>query len=224
MINEIKNKTKSILIIDDDELASSSFAKRLQRRGFATKLIFDSREAIPLILSEVFDLIILDLMMPNIDGLTILRKIRELYDPSQLPVIVISAIDESRDVISSFASGANDYIVKPVNIDAATARILGQLSQKELHKERILAREISAINSLVVTYQHEINNPLAVAKGQLHNLRKELQGEWTEKLDRIETSLDRIHEIMKKIKGITRQSEIEYDKYVGKTNMLKIKK
>ena len=213
---------KRILIVDDDELNSTAFAKRLERRGFHTKFVKDAKLALEVIAKEKFDLILLDIVMPEIDGISLLKQIRSKHSSEILPVIMVTVMDDSSDIFDAFEGGASDYITKPVNVDAAVSRIKGQLSVVELNQERIKKKELEAINAMVVTCHHEINNPLAIAKSELQLLAKNENKIDQEKLTKALEAINRIGLILKKIQEVSEKSEISYDLYENKTKMVKL--
>lgn len=218
-----KNAKRLILIVDDDELNSIAFAKRLEHKGFCTKVTTNSHTALEFIKKEHVDLVLLDIVMPDIDGISLLKEIRTKYSSEDLPVIMVTAIDDSSDIFDAFEAGANDYITKPVNIDAATSRIRGQLNAIELAIERTKKKELDAVNAMVVTYHHEINNPLAIAKSELQLLCQDVPDLDQESLNRIYTAFDRIETLLSKIKDIAEENKISFDLYANKSKMLKIK-
>jgi DNA-binding response OmpR family regulator len=215
--------SKRILIIDDDELNAKAFAKRLERRGFVLTVITNGSMALEVIEKEQINLVILDIVMPEIDGLSVLKQIRTKHAMDDLPVIMLTSLDDSSDVFNAFESGANDYITKPANIDAAASRIKSQLSAVELRFVRTKKKEIQAINALVVTYNHEINNPLAIARSELQSIAQDHPQIDKKRLEVIDNSFDRIMSILQKIKDLAENSQISYELYANKSKMLKIK-
>ena len=220
----IQESPKKILIVDDDELNSTALAKRLERRGYVAKVITNGTTLLEVLEKDQVDLVLLDIVMPEIDGLTLLKQIRTKYNSDELPVIMVTVIADGSDIFDAFASGANDYITKPVNIDVAASRIKGQLSAVELLIERIRKKEIEAINAVVITYHHEVNNPLAIAKSELQLLTKAQQSVDPKNLNKVIKSLDRIEEILKKIKEVADKNQVPYEFYASKSKMVKVKK
>lgn len=211
---------RRILILDDDQLNSNALAKRLERREMIVTVINDSKSLFDVIESQNIEMVLLDIVMPDENGIDVLKLIREKYDRNELPVIMVTAIDDSVDVMDAFKLGANDYITKPVHVDVAVARIKAHLSIVDLHREGIQRRELEAINAMITTYHHEINNPLSVALGCLDsNLAKDPKD-----LERLKTSLWRIADIVSKIKEVAESKQIEYQTYIGRTKMVKLKK
>lgn len=99
-----------ILITDDEKAIRESVADYLKAKGFSVALACDGFDALLKVKNEAFDLIILDVRMPNMDGLTACKKIREF---SNTPVLFLSAYGEENDFLNAFKAGCDDYIVKP---------------------------------------------------------------------------------------------------------------
>ncbi|MCA0149627.1 response regulator transcription factor [Rossellomorea vietnamensis] len=113
-----------ILIVDDDPDIRNLISVYLENEGIDTVQAEDAMEALKLLSSEEVDLIILDVMMPNMSGIDACMKIRE---ERQMPIIMLSAKSEDMDKIQGLASGADDYLTKPFNPLELTARVKSQL-------------------------------------------------------------------------------------------------
>jgi CheY-like chemotaxis protein len=111
-------KSLKVLMADDEEEALEVMARAVSRRGYTVIKAFDGQEAWEKIKTEDPDIILLDLMMPRMHGLTILKKLREDPLPNRLqPVVIISALDELEDVKKGFAHEADHYVTKPCTIE-----------------------------------------------------------------------------------------------------------
>src|SRR5205085_513637 len=119
-----------LLVVDDTEASREVAARWLKRTGFVVETAADGRAAIDLIGSKAFDLVLLDIMMPGINGLDVLRVIRERHPQADLPVIMATARDGSRDIVEAFGLGANDYVTKPLDFPVLVARVRTQLALK----------------------------------------------------------------------------------------------
>ncbi len=109
-----------ILVVDDEKVLVKGIKFNLENEGYQVEVGFDGEEAVELARNGNFDLIILDLMMPKIDGLQACMRIREF---SNVPIIMLTARSEDTDKIIGFEYGADDYITKPFNILEVKARI-----------------------------------------------------------------------------------------------------
>ena len=115
-----------ILVVDDEQLLVKGMKFNLESEGYTVETAYDGATAIDMAKSGGFDLIILDLMMPQVDGLTACMRIREF---SNVPVIMLTARSEDADKIIGLESGADDYITKPFNILELKARIRAAASR-----------------------------------------------------------------------------------------------
>ena len=113
-----------ILVVDDEQLLVKGIKFNLENEGYQVETAFDGKRALELARNNNYDLIILDLMMPEIDGLECCMKIREF---SNVPIIMLTARGEDADKIISFECGVDDYITKPFNILELKARIRAML-------------------------------------------------------------------------------------------------
>ena len=109
-----------ILIVDDEKLLVKGIKFNLEQDGYETETAYDGEEALKLARDKSISLIILDLMLPSIDGLTVCQKIREF---STVPIIMLTAKTEDMDKILGLEYGADDYLTKPFNILELKARI-----------------------------------------------------------------------------------------------------
>ncbi len=213
-----------ILIVDDDEITLDVMAERLQKRGFEVETLQDGRKIFPLLESGRIDLILLDVMMPQISGIDLLEKIRVGHKHIDLPVIMVTAKDSSTDIVKAFRAGANDYLLKPINMDVAVARITAQLTLKMYHTENLSKKEVETVNSMIITYNHQINNPLTVALGAVETLKRGglSQDEVSALLDKLKGKILNISEIVKKISDLE-NSRIETEQYTRNEKMVRIK-
>lgn len=119
-----------LLVVDDEEINRDLLQRRLERRGFQVVGAKDGLEALKYVESQHFDLVLLDIMLPGIDGLEVLRRIRSGEENHELPVVMVSAKDDSQGIVEALNIGANDYITKPVDFPVVLARIRTHLSHR----------------------------------------------------------------------------------------------
>lgn len=130
-----------ILIVDDISDNRTILTRRFQRRGFDVVEAETGLAAIDLIERNSFDLVLLDVMMPGIDGIETLKRIRAQKSASALPVIMVTAKSESENIASALELGANDYVTKPVDFTVALARASAQIGRKRAERQVIMANE-----------------------------------------------------------------------------------
>ena len=109
-----------ILLVDDEKVIVKAMKFNFEREGYAVEVAYDGEEALKLAKDKTIDIIVLDLMLPKIDGLTVCQKIREFSD---VPIIMATAKTEDMDKIMGLEYGADDYITKPFNILELKARV-----------------------------------------------------------------------------------------------------
>lgn len=111
----------TILIAEDERRIAQFLEKGLREAGYTTTVVTDGQDALAMALSGDFDLFILDIGLPSMDGFTVLRRLRE--ERGALPVIILSARDSVRDKVSGLEDGANDYMTKPFAFSELLARV-----------------------------------------------------------------------------------------------------
>lgn len=124
-----------ILVVDDNPTNCELLVRRLERRGFATVVAHGGIPALEKIDALPLDLVLLDINMPDMDGVEVLERVRQTHDQSDLPIIMVSAHGESEGIADTINKGANDYITKPVDFPVAFARIKTQLDVKRTHAQ-----------------------------------------------------------------------------------------
>jgi DNA-binding response OmpR family regulator len=122
--------TPRLLVVDDVEENREILRRRFTRLGYTVTEAEDGEKALEKIAAEPFDCVLLDIMMPGIDGLEVLRRVRQQHSEAALPVIMVTAKSASEDVVEALLMGANDYITKPVDMEIAGARVEMQLRRK----------------------------------------------------------------------------------------------
>ena len=120
---------KTILIVDDETTIVDMLVYNLQREGYETLTANDGEEAIKVALDKKPNLVLLDIMLPKVDGLAVCKRIRQSLD---IPIIMISAKDEEIDKILGLELGADDYITKPFSVRELVARVKANLRKSEM--------------------------------------------------------------------------------------------
>ncbi len=129
------SKSCNILAVDDDALNRGVIERIVTRKGHKVTLATDGKDALHKIRRDTFDLVLLDVMMPGIDGVDVLREIRNHYSMTDLPVIMVSALSDSEKVVELLDLGANDYVTKPIDAKVLQARMETQLSVVSANKK-----------------------------------------------------------------------------------------
>mgnify|MGYP003295152460 CR=1 FL=1 len=123
-----------ILIAEDDKELRQLFGHVLTKNGYMVKGVSDGKEALEALDLDYFDLIISDIMMPNMDGYELVRSLRDAGN--MVPVLMITARDAFDDMRMGFLSGSDDYMVKPININEMVLRISALLRRAQMINER----------------------------------------------------------------------------------------
>ena len=162
----------ALLVVDDNEDNREILGARLHQLGYTNvTLAADGREALDLVDRSSFDLVLLDLMMPGINGIEVLETLRGKQRLASLPVIMVSAASEQDSVVRCIELGAEDYLTKPVNVTMLRARVGATLEKKRLRdgaRERMveLGHELAAARELqvgMVPLDHEMeDSPVAM--------------------------------------------------------------
>lgn len=142
-----KNK-KTILIVDDEKPIVDILVYNLQKEGYNTLEANDGLEAIEIALNKKPDLILLDIMLPKLDGLAVCKRIRHTIN---IPILMLTAKDEEIDKILGLELGADDYVTKPFSVRELMARIKANLRKAEVNKsENISNEQESNTNKIIV--------------------------------------------------------------------------
>ena len=117
----------TLLVVDDSEINRDMLKRRLERKGYRVVTAENGEQALELVAREPIDLVLLDVMMPGLSGLDVLRIMRTTPAGKDLPVIMATARSDSTDIVEALDAGANDYVIKPLDLPVVIARIEAQL-------------------------------------------------------------------------------------------------
>lgn len=129
----VEREKKTILVVDDEQSIMELLVFNLQKEGYNTLQAYDGVTAVDMAINEKPDLILLDVMIPKLDGISVCKKIRYALNISNIPILMISAKDTESDKIVGLEMGADDYITKPFQIREVMARIKANLRKAELN-------------------------------------------------------------------------------------------
>jgi adenylate cyclase len=151
-----------ILVVDDDEGNRDVLSRRLSREGYAVSVAADGSAALAALASAPVDLVLLDVMMPGMDGYEVLTQLKARPELRSIPVLMISALDEIASVVRCIELGAEDYLAKPFDPVLLRARIGACLEKKRLHdQEATLRRELEAWNK---TLEERVSEQVALVE------------------------------------------------------------
>jgi diguanylate cyclase (GGDEF)-like protein/PAS domain S-box-containing protein len=121
----------TLLVVDDAEMNRDMLSRRLRREGYTVLVAGSGREALEIIDRQQVTLLLLDVEMPEMSGLEVLSTVRARYSRSELPIIMVTARQQSSDIVDALTLGASDYVTKPIDFPVAIARIETQLWLKQ---------------------------------------------------------------------------------------------
>jgi DNA-binding response OmpR family regulator len=217
----VKDQSR-VLIVDDQDFERALLSELVSDLGCEPRGLSSGVKIADVIEEFLPDLILLDLGLPDLPGDKVIQEIRARHSSSDLPVIVISGKSKSADIIELLKLGANDYITKPFEFEVCLARIELHLKLSLQQKKIGEFKEREVIGSMVTTYNHEINNPLAIALAGLELLKKNPND--LQRLETIRDALLRIANITEKIRNLVSDGTIVSEPYVsGETKLYKVR-
>lgn len=154
-----KAKGPKVLIVDDNVSNLDVLTRRIQRLGMEPHTANDGQLAMIRLEEEPFDLVLLDIMMPNMNGMQVLAKIKEDPELRGIPVIIISAVEDTKSIARCIELGAEDFLAKPFNPQILQARISASLEKKQLRDK---AEEFLETQSRLQRISHELNARLNI--------------------------------------------------------------
>ena len=164
----------SILIVDDQPINVQLLKRKLEREGLLVVPAYSGIEALDLISKSKPDLILLDVMMPDMDGIEVCRRLQSSADTRSIPVIFVTARTSKEGKIEGLNVGAVDYITKPIDLDETLARVQTQLrflavnrEMIDLQRRLVDARRAATIGAVTQGIAHNLNNLLGVVIGHL---------------------------------------------------------
>ena len=218
-----------ILVVDDTAANRLILESQLGDSGYKVTLAANGREALDLLFPNAddgeesengsgrFDAVVLDIMMPEVDGMQVLRQTRDSISSIDLPIIMATAKDRSADVVAALEAGANDYITKPIDTPILLARLSTQLELMRTHealrkaqKSLIHAAKMESIGYLAAGVAHEIRNPLAQIQMGADGLKRRIEDDpnGATLLEIIEDGVNRSDEIVRGLMGFSQEARL----------------
>lgn len=186
---------ETILLVDDTPANLSVLADCLSDAGYSLLVAEDGEDALALTARNAPDLILLDVMMPGIDGFTTCRRLKERAETRDIPVIFMTALADTTEKLKGFEAGAVDYITKPIQHEEALARVNTHLTIRRLQRE--LQQQLALKERFMRFASHDLRNPLCLIlmSGELAK-RKKPAPEIAEYLDSIHASAKQMQRIV----------------------------
>ncbi len=192
----------NILIAEDDAISRRLLEINLNRWGHSVVVCHDGAEAWKVLQAKDAPLlVILDWMMPNLDGLSLCRRLRELPHGQLIYIIILTAKTEKSDIIEGLSAGANDYVAKPFDPEELQARIRVGQRVIELQNRLIEAERNRVLTQAAGAAAHEINQPLTVIVGTTELLMYQMPEDlkYRKSFEALREAAQKISEIVKKM-------------------------
>ncbi len=164
-MKEIISRNHKILIVDDSRIVVEYVKKVLEETGFDIIAAYDGEEGFVKAVKELPDLIILDIVMPKMDGLEVCRKLKERDDTKLIPVMMLTSSDYPEDKIKGFETGADAYIIKPFNPLELSVRVKGIVERNIYRHMKAEDETIEALERMAEDVAHEVRNPIVAIGG-----------------------------------------------------------
>jgi len=174
----------NILIVDDNQISGELVRLQLTRLGYHVRFADSGPKALDIISHEKIDIVLLDLRMPGMGGREVLERIRDQHSRLALPVIMVTADDQEQLIVECLQSGANDYLVKPLSIPVAVARINALVN----------VRNLSHLKDEFLSFaSHDLKKPLIVMRDIIESLKNDIAAP---NLKAEDIDFDDIHELL----------------------------
>lgn len=218
-----------VLIVDDNAENVRLLGMVIKNEGYLVGIARDGAQALEMVVQHRPDLVLLDVMMPGIDGFAVCKRLKEKAETRDTPVILLTARAESEDIVQGFEAGAVDYVTKPFNTAELLARVRTQLDLqqtrrkltrayddlKALQQKLLEAERVKTLAEAAGGAAHEINQPLQVIVGYLNLLEIELAGKGDEASDFVAEALRETESITQILKNMQEIKRYEASPYPG---------
>jgi len=216
-----------ILIVDDDLDAVELLTKRFRAEGYSTSEAYDGGQALQKVKEYKPDLIILDIMMPKVDGYEVSKSLKNYDETKHIPIIMLSAKAKIPDKVKGLDFGADDYITKPFDYRELSQRVKYWVAVKvgveerlnriqQLEKELIQSERLAAIGQTVASLAHYVKNILFGLKGGLYLANIAIKQNDTDSLksswDILENNMGRISDLVLDLVEYSKEREPEFEK------------
>ncbi len=201
-----------ILLVDDNPRNLQLLGHILNGAGHPTAFAMDGERALDMLTDDRYDLVLLDVMMPGMNGFEVCRRMKSDPKTREIPVIFLTARTEPDSVVEGFEAGAVDYVTKPFHARELLARVSTQERLRAAERERTEREALQAILELAGAVCHEFNQPLQVISGaaELMRHRGDIDSATLDDLKQILEAVGRLGRLTRKLGGITRRESREY--------------
>lgn len=211
-----------ILIVDDDEDCRLLCGKVLKAASFEVELAGSGQEALDIAPAFMPDLIILDIMMPGMDGFEVVRRLRQESRFETIPVIMLTARRDMDDKLRGFDEGANDYVVKPFSTDELLSRTRSFVSTARRQRRDLEMERFEVLRQTAAAVAHRLNNPLQTIMTAVEMLRDESPGDQEFRKQTLTLIHDKLVMMGDLINRLNRTTRVVSRPYVGNEKMIDI--
>ena len=193
-----------VLVVDDSEINRVLLTASLQDNGYVAEAAEGGEQALQMVQEHAFDLILLDLVMPGMDGFEVMKRMQEDESLRHIPIIVVSAMSEVESIARCIEMGAVDYMLKPFNPVLLRARLASTLARKRFHDaERAHLAELKARNeeldAFAATVAHDLKSPMSGIVGFSSLALGLLEDQSGEAVEEIKSAISRITGIVERV-------------------------
>lgn len=199
--------TPKILVVDDQPINVQLLKRKLEREGMTVATSYSGREALDLVKADKPDLILLDVMMPEMDGIEVCQRLQADKETKAIPVIFITARTSKEGKIEGLGVGAVDYITKPIDLDETLARVQTQLRFVAINRELVdlqtrlgESRRAATIGAVTQGIAHNLNNLLGVVIGYVDLIKA-----YNEKPELVRKNAQHLEDAVNRIVAIIKQ-------------------
>lgn len=199
--------TPKILVVDDQPINVQLLKRKLEREGMAVAAAYSGQEALTSVAADKPDLILLDVMMPEMDGIEVCQRLQAESETKSIPIIFITARTSKEGKIEGLGVGAVDYITKPIDLDETLARVQTQLRFVQINRELVDlqrrlgdSRRAATIGAVTQGIAHNLNNLLGVVIGYVDLIKA-----YNEKPELVKKNAQHLEDAVNRIVGIIKQ-------------------
>jgi len=196
-----------ILVVDDQPINVQLLKRKLEKEGITILTAYNGQEALDSVAGEKPDLILLDVMMPDMDGIEVCQRLQADESTSHIPIIFVTARTSKEGKIEGLGVGAVDYITKPIDLDETLARVQTQLRFVQINREKldlqrrlVEARRAATIGAVTQGVAHNLNNLLGVVLGYLDLIKSHY-----DKPEQVKKNAQSVENAVQRIVSIIRQ-------------------
>jgi len=211
-----------ILVVDDQPINVQLLKRKLEREGISVVTAYSGQEAIDQVAAEKPDLILLDVMMPDMDGIEVCQRLQSQESTRSIPVIFVTARSSKEGKLEGLGVGAVDYITKPIDLDETLARVQTQLrfvainrEMLDLQRRLVEARRAATIGAVTQGIAHNLNNLLGVVIGYLDLIKAyhDRPDQVKKNAQHVEEAVQRIVTIIKQLSSLVIKTRLPTEKF-----------